>query len=271
MFDFKTISIIGCGWFGLPLARLLKSKGLTVKGCKRTPAGVDVLTQAGIEGYCVDLDQDAALPEGLLDADVLVINLPPGLRRGDTSYLERLVKLRDAIKTPPKRLIFISSTGVYPDLPQLLDEKDSGAHSPTAAILLGAEALFAGFDTTVVRFAGLVGPLRHPGRFFAGKQDIAGGAVPVNLVHLTDCIDGVTALIFADKVASCYNLCAPQHPAKAEFYRMAAQAAGYELPEFIADDDTDGKLIDGSLICRLHGFVYSYPDPLAMLNAPGAF
>lgn len=89
MSDFKTISIIGCGWFGFPLARLLKSKGLAVKGCKRTPAGVEALTQAGIEGYCVGLDKDAVLPEGLLDADVLVINLPPGLRRGDSGYLDR--------------------------------------------------------------------------------------------------------------------------------------------------------------------------------------
>lgn len=271
MSDFKTISIIGCGWFGFPLARLLKSKGLAVKGCKRTPAGVEALTQAGIEGYCVGLDKDAVLPEGLLDADVLVINLPPGLRRGDSGYLERLATLRDAVKTPPKRLIFISSTGVYPDFPKLLDEHDSSAHSPTAAILLGAEALFAPFNTTVVRFAGLVGPERHPGRFFAGKKDIAGGAVPVNLVHLTDCIEGVMALIFADTLAPCYNLCAPKHPTNAEFYTLAAQVAGYELPAFIAGDDTDGKLVDGSLICRLHGFMYSYPDPVAMLHAADAF
>lgn len=79
------------------------------------------------------------------------------------------------------------------------------------------------------------------------------------------------ALIFADTLAPCYNLCAPKHPTKAEFYTLAAQVAGYELPAFIAGDDTDGKLVDGSLICRLHGFMYSYPDPVAMLHAADAF
>ncbi|WP_372870449.1 SDR family NAD(P)-dependent oxidoreductase [Shewanella sp.] len=270
MSDIKSVSIIGCGWFGLPLAKKLLMAGLSVKGCKRTPEGVDEIRAMGVEAYRLDLQEDAPVPESLLQADCLIINLPPGIRRGDTDYLERLAKLKDALTTIPKRLLFISTTGVYPDLPAVLDEGDASAHSPGAAILLGAEALFAGLNTTVVRFAGLVGPGRHPGRFFAGRTDVSGGALPVNIVHLDDCLSAVQALIAAPSIGRCYNLCAPGHPSKQTFYTEAARSGGFALPQFAADNG-NGKVIDGSLICRELGVHYRYADPLAMLVEAGAF
>jgi nucleoside-diphosphate-sugar epimerase len=270
MSDIQSVSIIGCGWFGLPLAKRLLAAGLSVKGCKRAREGVDDISALGIEGYRLDLQEDAAVPGPLLKADCFIINLPPGIRRGETDYLDRLAKLRDALTAIPKRLIFVSTTAVYPDLPDVLDEADASAHSPGAAILLGAEALFAGLNTTVVRFAGLVGPGRHPGRFFAGKTDVGGGALPVNLVHLEDCLSAFEALIAAPTLGRCYNLCAPGHPSKQDFYTEAARFGGFALPQFAADDSS-GKVIDGSLICRELGVNYRYPDPLAMLAEPGAF
>ena len=39
-----------------------------------------------------------------------------------------------------------------------------------------------------VRFAGLIGPARPPGRFLAGRTDLAGGERPVNLVQQIDCL-----------------------------------------------------------------------------------
>ncbi|WP_250885952.1 SDR family NAD(P)-dependent oxidoreductase [Shewanella jiangmenensis] len=240
-----------------------------------------MLSTLGIEAYLLDLDTDDAASPALLDADVLVINLPPGLRRGDSGYLERLSRLIVAMKTAPKRLIFISTTGVYPDLVQTMTESDACVHSPVAAVLLGAETLFAGLNTTVVRFAGLVGPGRHPGRFFAGKTCVGGANMPVNLVHLADCIAAVQLLISAPDVEAVYNLCAPIHPDKKTFYTEAARLAGLPLPDFVADDLADsaadaqdnkgGKTIDGSLICRVHGFEYRYCDPMALLQDAHAF
>ena len=50
----------------------------------------------------------------------------------------------------------------------------------------------------ILRLAGLVGPGRHPGRFFAGKS-APDGQHGVNLVHLEDVIGAIELLLQAPK------------------------------------------------------------------------
>ncbi|MGL4220781.1 MAG: NAD(P)-binding domain-containing protein, partial [Shewanella sp.] len=78
-----SVSVIGCGWFGLPLAKALLSQGYRVKGSKRTQDGVESLAGLGIEAFRFDLEDEAPLPASLLDAQVVVINIPPGFKGGD--------------------------------------------------------------------------------------------------------------------------------------------------------------------------------------------
>ena len=87
---------------------------------------------------------------------------------------------------------FISSTSVYGDVCGMVDEDTlPSPETLSGEILVLAEKLFTSsnsFQTTVIRFGGLVGPGRDPGRFFAGKENISNGLAPVNLIHLDDCI-----------------------------------------------------------------------------------
>ncbi|MEO9373094.1 hypothetical protein ABI428_35485, partial [Pseudomonas aeruginosa] len=70
-----------------------------------------------------------------------------------------------------------------------------------------------GTSVDILRLAGLVGPGRHPGRFFAGKT-APDGEHGVNLVHLEDVIGAITLLLQAPKGGHIYNICAPAHPAR---------------------------------------------------------
>lgn len=78
----------------------------------------------------------------------------------------------------------------------------------------------------ILRLAGLVGPGRHAGRFLSGKKQVKGAHQSVNLVHLDDVIfscDRATAC--SNEGGRLYNLCAPIHPKKKDFYsRVAAQS-----------------------------------------------
>ena len=47
----KTISLLGCGWLGLPLAKQLIEKGYTVKGTTTTEDRMSVLECAGVVPY----------------------------------------------------------------------------------------------------------------------------------------------------------------------------------------------------------------------------
>jgi len=102
--------------------------------------------------------------------------------------------------------------------------------------LFTAEDLFrkqTAFKTTILRFGGLVGPGRHPGRFFAGKTDIANGQAPVNLIHLQDCIAITLAIIQQNAFGYTFNACSPHHPTRQEFYNNAASHMGLPAPQFV--------------------------------------
>jgi nucleoside-diphosphate-sugar epimerase len=102
------------------------------------------------------------------------------------------------IKIKLQKVIFISSTGVYADLNMEVNElTDPQPDTVSGKILYEAEELFRQqikFKTTIIRFGGLIGLGREPGRFFAGKKDIPNGLAPVNLIELNDCI-GITEAI----------------------------------------------------------------------------
>ena len=134
-------------------------------------------------------------------------------------------------------------------------------------ILLQAEALFRTYSNScVVRFSGLVGPKRHPGRFFAGKKDVDGANVVVNLVHLDDCVAAVSAILLAEKCADTYNLAASEHPTREAFYTEATANLGFDAPTF-STVTQPSKVINGEAICTDLGFRYLYSDPFKMLDA----
>jgi nucleoside-diphosphate-sugar epimerase len=266
----SSITIIGCGWFGLPLAKKLVSLGLTVKATKRSTEDLVLLREADIEAFQLDLDHidDTVDYQPLFDSDAIVINLPPGLRRGDSHYIRHLTSLRHLMGTHDyQRVIFISTTGVYPSLDSIVTEQDAQAVDDISATLLQAEGVFAQLpNSCIVRFSGLVGPKRHPGRFFAGKTDVSGANVAVNLVHLDDCIAAVCLLLTRAHCQPIYNLAAEEHPTRGEFYVAAAEHLGLTRPVFNQQRQLS-KIIDGQLICADVGFSYLYSNPLKMLDA----
>jgi nucleoside-diphosphate-sugar epimerase len=233
------ISILGCGWYGLALGNALALDGYEVKGSTTSPHRVSELTAAGLKPYIVKLSEGVLETEpDFFNCDTLVVSIPPKLRSGYTDYIPNLQQLIAYIlKYNIKRVIFISSTGVYPESNSVVDEGTiPQPNSELGKTLLEAEELFryqTEFKTAIIRFGGLVGPGRHPGRFFAGKKNIPNGQAPVNLIHLQDCIVLTQSIIKQDAFGYTFNACSPHHPAKAVFYTVAAQHAGLPIPEFI--------------------------------------
>lgn len=86
-----------------------------------------------------------------------------------------------------------------------------------------------GTSVDILRLAGLVGPSRHPGRFFAGKS-APDGQHGVNLVHLRDVIAAIELLLQAPKGGRIYNICAPKHPARGVFIRRWPASLGFPSP-----------------------------------------
>lgn len=271
----KKIAIVGLGWLGMPLALSLLTRGYTVLGSKTTPDGVEAATLCGIESYLLKLEPrmvcDSEDQARLFEVDAVIVTLPA--RRsgdGDDFYAQAVQQVVDtALAHGVPRIIFTSSTSVYGDAEGVVTEASPlrpVTHS--GRVLTSLESwlhALPGTEVDIVRLAGLIGPDRHPGRFMAGKTGLPGGQNGVNLVHLDDVILAITLLLETPHGGHIYNICAPGHPTRAEFYPQMAKRLGVVPPTFSPQQERQGgKQVDGNLICRELGMVYQYPDPLRM-------
>ncbi len=258
-----TISILGCGWFGQAFADALITQGITVKGSTTSPHKLATLQNAGITPYIIDLASDVPVDgyASFFACDVLVVAIPPRTRQQQAEnfvgQMERLIGLVQQHMV--KQVILISATSVYGDNCGSVDERNKPVpDNATGEVLVAAERMFREqslFRTTVVRFGGLIGPGRDPGRFFAGKKNVPNGLAPVNLIHLTDCIGICQAVLQKQWYGYTLNACAPQHPSRKEFYTKAALRAGLEVPEF-ADELVSAKIINSIYAGRELGYVF---------------
>ncbi|UBX48012.1 SDR family oxidoreductase [Providencia alcalifaciens] len=270
----KKIAIIGLGWLGAPLANCLMAHGMDVAGTKTSLDGVEAAKRVGIDCYQLKLTPELQcdtddLSELMGGVDVMVILLPPS-KVSLSEYVVAIEQLVDsAISYKIPRVIFTSSTSVYGDVDGVIDED---------ALLLGetasAKALIAveqwlhdlpNIRVDVLRLAGLVGEKRHAGRFLAGKQQVKGANQPVNMVHQDDVIAAILLLIQQSNGGHTYNLCAPEHPTRRQFYTQSATTLGLTPPEFaVEENDAVGKTIDGNRICQELGYEYEFTHPLRM-------
>ncbi|WP_276360303.1 SDR family oxidoreductase [Daejeonella sp. H1SJ63] len=268
-----TVSLLGCGWLGYPLAKYLISKEFRVKASTTSPAKSDLFKSDGIDPYLVQFDINSQDPElfDFLDSDILIISVPPGRRSitGTENYRKMAFLLKPLLERGRiSRIIFISSTSVYPESNSEITESSAIApETDSAKAIAEFEEMLNGLKTKVVvlRLAGLIGPGRTPGRFFAGKTNIPNGLAPVNLIHLDDVIALVSTLINDENAGGIYNGCAPIHPSKEEFYTLAAKTEHLVEPQFIAERK-DWKVISTERTDRELNFTYKYASLMDWLK-----
>lgn len=233
----ETISILGCGWYGLALASALIADGYPVKGSTTSEGKLASFEEIGIKPYLVNLASGKdAFDIDFFTSDVLVICIPSRKKNDESISLIDQLKTICAL-TKSKQVIFISSTGIYQDGNFVVDE--NVMPEPTSEIgksLLAAETLLKQshpFTTTIIRFGGLFGPNRNLAKHFAGKKEIANGLAPVNLIHLDDCIGLTKAILQKKAFGFIYHGVSPIHPTRVDFYTQACLNSRFEKPEFV--------------------------------------
>lgn len=267
------ISLLGCGWLGYPLAKYLIGKEFNVKASTTSHTKLESFKSDGIDPFLVQFnvnDQDPELFD-FLDSEILVISVPPGRRNasGPDNYRKMAGALRPFLgKGRISKIIFISSTSVYPESNAIITESSAIApETRSAKAIAEFEKMLneANSKVIILRLAGLIGPGRMPGRFFAGKTNVPNGLAPVNLIHLDDVIVLISKLIDDENAEGIYNGCAPVHPIKEEFYTLAAKSEGLPLPEFIAEKKT-WKVISTERTDKELDFNYKYVSPMDCLR-----
>ncbi len=268
-----TVSILGCGWLGLPLGVHLLSSGYAVKGSVTSPEKLDLLRNSGIQPYQLVVNENSlqVSSHDFFDADALIVSIPPrrieGIERIFPAQIGHIIS--EMLKHKVSKVIFISSTSVYPENRQLAKETDiiPPEKSSGKALILSEDLLRSevGFKTAIIRFGGLIGADRNPARFLL-KSGKPVANIPVNLIHLDDCIGIITAILARDYWNETLNACCPEHPLKREFYGKATEVSGLSLPNF-TDDDDDYKIVDSTKLITDLDYVFKYHSPLDYLNS----
>lgn len=263
-----TISILGCGWLGLPLGEFLSKKGYRVKGSTISLYRLEEIRKKDIAPYLVILDPDIRGDyTDFLESDILVINLPPERRDDIVEYHQKQIKslLSELQISPIQRVLFVSSTSVYPGVNREVTENDSLIPSKKSGkALIKVEELLQEceyFKSTVVRFGGLIGYDRMPGRFLSGKKEVKNGDAAVNLIHRDDCIQIIYEIIRQNVWGEILNACADLHPKRRDYYTEQAKAIGMAPPKFIEEQATKYKVVSSGKLKRVLNYEFKYPDP----------
>lgn len=249
------ISVIGCGWLGLPLAAALAESGHKVLGSTTQESKFESLISKGIKPVLFKLDP---MPTGkafnaLFKADLLIINIPPGRRKNTPEHYEEQIKYLKYLlgESVVFKVIFISSTSYYPNAGELVDTKTSfnfEKGSSRAVVKGEGQISEISQDLVILRCGGLMGMDRIPGKWFAGKPT-SGADTPVNYIHQKDIIKIIQEMVVnwpSKNKREIFNLVSPDHPKRKEVHEMMAKKYGFEPPVWIDPSITSSKIVKSS-------------------------
>jgi nucleoside-diphosphate-sugar epimerase len=271
----KQISILGCGWLGLPLAKSLIEKGFLVKGSTTSLEKISILENKGIQAFQISLSEEKIngdIHSFLENSEILIIDIPPKLRGNSSdastalskTFFSKIQNLLPFIeKSSVEKVIFVSSTAVYADYNSTVTETiKPQPETESGKQLLETETLLqnnTNFKTTVVRFGGLIGEDRHPIKFLAGRENIENPEAPINLIHQLDCIGIVERIIKKNCFGETFNAVAPFHPTRKEYYTQKALELNLPLPEFDESKPSVGKTISSEKVADILKYTFQKP------------
>ncbi|MEX0994802.1 MAG: SDR family oxidoreductase [Balneolaceae bacterium] len=268
------ISILGCGWLGLPLAIRLQNQGHVIKGSTTSEEKLEILKRNEIQPYLIEVGKQEVKGTNtgsFWESEVLFLNIPPGRRQGDVldRFPLQIQAVIDKIREGTiEWVIFASSTSVYSNHEGRVSEEDASpdkASSDSGRALLRCEEMLrnqSGFDTTVIRFGGLYGYDRHPVTYLSGRKNLDKADKPVNLIHQDDCVNIVDEIIRQDVREGVFNAVSDGHPPRQEFYESAARHFNLPFPVFNEGNTSQNKIVSNQQLKEILQYQFSYPDPM---------
>ncbi|MDO9182487.1 MAG: hypothetical protein Q7U04_08760 [Bacteriovorax sp.] len=220
------ITVIGCGWLGLPLCQYLLALGHKVTTTTTTSQKKELL-QKTLKIQLFDVTSQIP-DQNLLACDVIVYTIPP-LGLGE---VERFFHAVD----PNAKIIFISSTSVYGKSEGSINEESLLTPQRKNGKILKMSELYLRShfkNLTIIRPGGLYDENRHPIYSLQGKTNLTTGQELLHLVHRDDCIEAIANIIKNQSWSEDFNLVNDLRISKQDYYTEEAMRLGLTPPEYI--------------------------------------
>ena len=245
--------ILGCGYVGARLARQCLEHGRPVLAVVRTDAGRERLRGLGIPAIRRDLAVDDLDDLPLAGAQVHHL-IPPPAAGAEDPVTRRLVEAF-ARTGHPRRLVYVSTTGVYGDCGGAwVDETwpanpsvDRARRRWDAEQTLRRWSDASGGELVVLRVAGIYGPDRLPlERLRQGLPLVREEDAPYsNRIHVEDLVAALEAAMERGTPGAVYNA-ADGHPSTmTDYFLRVADATGLPRPPLIGLAEAADQLSEG--------------------------
>lgn len=249
----QRISILGCGWLGFTLGIDLINEGYEVAGSTTSSAKIKILKEKGIKPFLIDISKSDVEMINFLTSDVLIIAIT-SKKTEDFKHL-----IRNIEESGIQKVVFISSTSVYPFTNGIVTEDTNTSTTPLSEI----EKLFItspSFESTIIRFGGLFGYDRKPGNFINPNKPVENPEGYINFIHRDDCIGIIKKIITKNVWNEILNACSDHHPKRREFYFREIQKIGKSTIVFNENSMNEFKIISSQKMKTLLNYNFKYAD-----------
>lgn len=248
--------IAGCGDIGGRLARRAIAEGVSVSALARSDTSIERLRMIGVEPLPGDLDDPNTLDLSPLSGKTVLYFVPPPTRGDDDP---RMAAFTEALPTdtPPAKLIYLSTSGVYGDRGgEWVDEETPpNPQTPRAKRRIDAETRLRawgrehGVPVVVLRVGGIYGPDRLPlARLKRGEPLLREAECGyTNRIHAEDLV--TTCLAAAERGAAdrIYNISDGHPGTMTAYFKAIAEHFGLPRPEEIPLEEAKRRLTSGML------------------------
>ncbi len=277
-----TTLIIGCGYLGQRVGRLLFESGERVFGTVRSEARAAQIAALGIEPVVADVLNPQSL-NGLPEAERIFYCVGFDRSAGASMrsvYVDGLVNVLACPLRGLDRFAYASSTGVFSQaLGEWVDEATPAVPgNESGKICLEAEERLMDWakrrnlpnTAVILRFAGLYGPGRIVRRALIEKGEPIPGDPNklLNLIHIDDAARAVVAALAVDSIDPLYLVSDDRPVMRSEYYALTASLLGAPAPRFVPPkagsleegrDATNKRVANHQLKARL-GIKLLFPD-----------
>lgn len=277
--------IVGCGDVGRRVLQRLNQRGLSAICVTRNDETIATLSALQCEPVQWDLDQPQLLDQARFEAsEVFYFAPPPSTGEQDT----RLRGVLKALGAAPKRIVLISTTGVYGDCAGDWVDENSPLQPVAARAFrrVDAEAALQTWasehqrDAVILRVPGIYAQDRLPlARLKRGEPVInAAEAAYTNRIHADDLAMICDVAMRSAAAGSVFNACDGHPTTMTEYFNHVADFAGLVRPPQLTLVDAEQQVSAGMLsylresrrICNQKllnelGVTLCYPDLQAAL------
>lgn len=272
-----SITIVGCGYVGKRLAKLLQRDGREVFGLVQSQNSQRALAADGIPAATIDLDRSPGAGPG---GDYFVYMVPPP-SSGDTD--PRIRGWLAALERAPRCIVYLSTTAVYGDYGGAIVDERSETHpsGDRGRRRLDAEAALleysrrSGASVRILRVPGIYGPGRLPISRIADGQPIPipSATGPGNRIHADDLAGVCLAALLYTGPEEVFNVGDGEYASMGEYYLRVAKLAGLPTPPQLPLAEllqtvspamrgflTESRQVDVSLMLNELGYRPDYAD-----------